>query len=75
MPFPRSSQCASTHSYLVTYVDPAFREAPFRVPYAVVGELVLGCWLAVQRRVLDPLPFSDADTARTQLVGCGSWQR
>src|SRR5438093_2004342 len=51
---PRSSRCASTRSCVVTYVDPAFPDAPFRVPYAIAGEQVAGCWLAAQQRVLDP---------------------
>jgi hypothetical protein len=72
---PGSVQCVSIHSCVITYVDPAFPNAPFHVPYAVVGEQVPGCWLAAKQRVLDPLPFSDADTARFQLVGCASWHR
>src|SRR5205085_12334003 len=64
---PRSAHCASIRSCVVTYVDPAFPNAPFRVSYTIAGEQMPGCWLAAQRRVLDPLPFSDANTARTQL--------
>jgi hypothetical protein len=71
---PRTSRCPSLNTCVVTYVDPAFPDSPYRVRYRVAGQQLPGCWMAMRSgRALDPLPFSDAFTGRLELAGCASW--
>ena len=70
---PRSSRCPSLTTCVVTYVDPAFPDSPYRVKYRIAGEQLPGCWLGLRQGAMDPLPFSDAATGRLELAACASW--
>ena len=70
---PRSSRCPSLTTCVVTYVDPAFPAAPYRVRYRIAGEQLPGCWMGLRQGVMDPLPFPDAATGRFELAACASW--
>jgi hypothetical protein len=72
---PRSSRCPSLGVCLVTYVDPAFPAAPYRVRYGIAGEQIRGCWMGLRQGVMDPRPFEDAAIGRLELAACASWLR
>jgi hypothetical protein len=74
-PTARRVRCPSLHSCELTYVDPAFATAPYRIRYRIAGEQVRGCWMGMRSAVLDPLPYPDAGRGRLELAGCGSWLR
>jgi hypothetical protein len=71
---PLAPRCPSLNACVVTYVDPAFPDSPYRVRYRIAGQQLPGCWMGMRSgRPLDPLPFSDAFTGRLELAGCASW--
>lgn len=72
---PRASGCPSLDVCVVTYVDPAFPDSPYRVRYRIAGQQLPGCWMGLRSGPLDPLPFSDAFTGHLELAACASWLR
>ncbi len=70
---PRGPHCPSLKACIVTYVDPAFPGAAYRVRYRIAGQQLPGCWMAMQDGSLDPRPFDDAFTGRLELAACVSW--
>jgi hypothetical protein len=64
--------CPSLTVCQVTYTDPLFPDAPYRVRYEIEGEQIGGCWMAARPRVLDPLPYEDTYKG-AELAGCASW--
>lgn len=72
---PLTSRCASLAACEVTYADPAFPESRYRVRYAIAGQQVPGCWIGLQGKRLDPMPYEDAGRGRLLLAGCASWLR
>jgi hypothetical protein len=70
---PQASSCTSLKSCVVTYVDPAFPNSPYRVRYRIAGQQVPGCWMGMRSGALDRLPFSDAFAGRLELAACVSW--
>jgi hypothetical protein len=73
-PRPTSASCSSTRLCVVTFVDPAFPQRPYRTRYRIAGEQAAGCWMAWRQRVLDPPPYPQADPGPLELVGCKSWR-
>jgi hypothetical protein len=72
-PSPRLVKCTSLHSCEITYLDPAYPASAYRIPYQVAGEQLPGCWMAMRRRALDPLPYTDAAQGQLELAACASW--
>jgi hypothetical protein len=72
---PRSVSCTSVKLCTVTYVDPAFPDAPYKVRYRIAGQQVAGCWMAMRSTVVDPRPFNDAYIGQLELAACVSWLR
>jgi hypothetical protein len=74
-PSARSASCSSLRSCTVLLADPAYPQSPYRVRYRIAGEQLSGCWMAIQRDTLDPLPYQDAGRGPLELAGCLSWLR
>ncbi len=70
----RDAGCASLVSCQVTFTDPLFPRAPYRVRYTIEGEQVSSCWRVGSKYVLDPLPYEDTYQGPTP-AGCASWLR
>lgn len=70
---PVGSRCPSLQLCEVTYADPAFPDARYRVQYAITGQQLTGCWFGLQRKTIGALPYEDAGRGRLFLAGCASW--
>jgi hypothetical protein len=71
---PVASECRSLERCDVTYADPSFPAAHYRVRYRIAGAQVRGCWMGIREAVVGPMPYEDAGRGRLQLAGCASWR-
>ena len=71
---PIASECRSLERCDVTYADPSFPAAQYRVRYRIAGAQVRGCWMGIREAVLGAMPYEDAGRGRLQLAGCASWR-
>lgn len=74
-PGARTASCSSLRSCTVTQVTPGFPKRPYRVRYRIAGQQLPGCWMALNKGPIDPLPYRDAGTGPLELAGCRVWLR
>ena len=66
------TRCSGLTRCVVSYVDPAFPNAPYDVRYRIAGEQVAGCWMGL-REGISARPYDDAPVGPLQIAACVGW--
>ena len=72
-PHVAGTRCSGILRCEVTYVDPAFPDAPYRIRYRIAGEQVAGCWMGLREDVRASRPYDDAPLGPLQIAACVGW--